>query len=113
MVDRGNRNPSGDAVAILADVGRVRVIGSPARGVNAVVTAEAVSGDIAVIEDRRHPRHGLVTVITLVTRLDVSGRFPGCHQATVAIHAAACNGGMVHVGDGTPRRRRVAVGTYL
>ena len=111
MVDRGNRFPASDAMAVLADVGRVRVIGPPARSVDVVVTTEAVPGDIAVIEDRRHPCHGLVTVITLVTRLDVSGGFAGCDQAGVAIHTAAGNGGMVHVRDGAPRRRGVAVGT--
>lgn len=113
MVNRDNRFPASDAMAVLADVRRVRMIGAATGSVNAVMATEAVPGDIAVIEDRRHPRHALVAVITLVTRLDVSGGFAGCDQAGVATHTAAGNRGMIHVSDGAPCRRRVAVGANL
>ncbi|KPK53875.1 MAG: hypothetical protein AMS22_06730 [Thiotrichales bacterium SG8_50] len=94
------------AIVATADVRRVF-----ARRDSAVVAAEAIPGDVAVVEHGRYPRRGLVAVVALIAGLDVSRRLPGCDQAGVAIHTAAGNGGMVHVRDGAPRRRGVAVGT--
>ena len=53
VIDREYRRPGGAAMAILASVRRADVRGVLPRSVSAVVTAEAIPGDVGVIEDRR------------------------------------------------------------
>ena len=48
-----------------------------ARRVGAVVAAEAVSGDVHVIEIRRYPRDGGVTIIAIIAALYVRRMLAG------------------------------------
>jgi hypothetical protein len=49
-----------------------------ARSVGAVVAAEAVSGDVHVIEIRRYPRDGGVTVIAIIAARYVRRMLADC-----------------------------------
>jgi len=111
VVDRGYRREGGGVVAVFACVGGVGMVGSPTGRVDAVVAAETIPGDVAVVEYCRDPGPGLVAVVALIAGLDVPRRLPGSDEATVAVCAAARDGGMVHVSDGAPCGCRVAVGT--
>ena len=72
-----------------------------ARRVGAVVAAEAVSGDVHVIEIRRYPRDGGMAVIAIVAARDVRGVLARCDRAVVTGTACANYLCMVHpVGRG-------------
>jgi len=67
MIDASSWGPRRNGMAILADVGRQNVILIFTGRVCTVVTANAIAGDIRMIEIRRHPRHGRVAIIAVVS----------------------------------------------
>ena len=95
-------------MAVLADICRIYVRGVFARGVSAIVTTEAVTGNVRVVENSGNPERAGVAVVTLVAGSDMSGWFAGCLAAIVASAAAARYFGVIHIGDRTPRRSRMA-----
>ena len=71
-----------------------------ARRVGAVVAAEAVSGDVHVIEIRRYPRDGGVTVIAIIAARYVRRMLAGCGRSVVAGTACANDLCVVHLVSG-------------
>jgi len=71
-----------------------------ARRVGAVVAAEAVSGDVHVIEIRRYPRDGGVTVIAIIAARYVRRMLAGCSRSVVAGTACANDLCVVHLVSG-------------
>jgi len=71
-----------------------------ARRVGAVVAAEAVSGDVYVIEIRRYPRDGGVTVIAIIAARDVRRMLADCGRSVVAGTACANDLRVVHLVSG-------------
>lgn len=55
MIDANGWRKKGRAVTVLADICRLHVRGAFARSVEAVVTTEAVTGDIGMVEYGWYP----------------------------------------------------------
>jgi len=66
-----------------------------AGGLAAVMTADAVAGDTAVIEGGTGETVGVVAIVTGIGTLWVIGRFTQRHSAVVAADTAALNFGVV------------------
>jgi hypothetical protein len=73
------------------DMGRVF-----ARGIRAVVAADAVTRDIHVIEVRGNPADGRVAVVTVVAARDVGRMFAGRRVAVMAGETGAEHLGVIH-----------------
>lgn len=95
-------------MAVLADICRIDVRGVFARGVSAIVTTEAVTGNVRVVENSGKPERAGMAVVTLVTGDNMPRWFAGRLAAVVASAAAARYFGVIHIGDRTPRRSRMA-----
>ena len=88
-------HPDGRAVAVFTHVRRLHMEWALARGLGAVVTAEAVVHDVDVIEIRGRPRHCRVAVIAIVATGDVCRVFARCRDAVVAGTAGAKDLGVI------------------
>lgn len=66
VLDLYYRLPEVRAVAIFADVGGQNVGGAFSCCLDAVVAAEAIVGDIGVVEYGRYPRRRIVTIVALI-----------------------------------------------
>ena len=109
MINDRGRFPERGAVTVLADIRRLDVRRTLAGRVEAVVAAHAIARDVGMIEYGRHPGPGDMAVIALVARCNVSRVLAGRNEAVMAGAATACYGRVVHIGDGTPCRGRMAV----
>jgi len=76
-------------MAVLTHIRRLNVHQALTDRVRAVVATEAVRGDIDVIEIRRNPTRGRMTIIAVVTAADVIQVFAGCGLPIMAGHARA------------------------
>ena len=65
------RCPDDIVVAVFTDVGGLNVGRALAGGLDAIVTIDAVAGNVGVIEVGRYPRRGGMAVATDVTAADV------------------------------------------
>lgn len=84
MVDRNCGRPRSIAVTILAYVGGQNVSGVLAGGVHTVVAVETAVNDIDVVEVRRNPCNGCMTIVASFAALDVCGVLAGCGRTIVA-----------------------------
>lgn len=89
-------------MTVLADIGREHVRRVLARGIDTVVTAEAVVHDIDVVEIRRRPGIRCVAIIAIVTAGDMRQMFAGCDYAVVAEGATSQYLRMVYDISGRP-----------
>jgi len=96
-------------MTVLADIRRLDVCRTLAGRVEAIVATHAIARNVGMIENSWHPGRRVMAVVTPVARRHVVRRLAGRNEAIVAGTAASCYGGVVHVGDGTPRRGRMAV----
>lgn len=71
-------------MTILTDVCGMRVVQVLADRVRAVVAADTVTGDIYVVEIRRQPCDGAVTIIAIVTAGNMRRVFAGCGNTIMA-----------------------------
>ena len=71
----------GEMFQATAELGGLDVQRPLARGVSAVVAAEAVVHDVGVVEIRRHPGHRRVAIVAVVATGDVRRMFAGCRYA--------------------------------
>jgi hypothetical protein len=83
-------------VAILADVGGADVIQALAGCIDAVVAAEAVARDVGMVEIRRLPGCGGMTVVAVVAAREVRRVFASCDYAVMAGEAGADDLGVVY-----------------
>lgn len=84
MVHSVGRYPQDVVMAILTHVGRGDMRWRFAARIRPVVACYAVAEDICVIEISRDPGNRRVTVVAVVTTVDVSRMFPCCGCAVVA-----------------------------
>ena len=84
MVYRDNRLPRSARMAIFTDVGDLNMCWVLAGGVDAIVAAGAIAGDIVVIKVCRRPAGRRVTVVTAVTGIKVRLILAGSSNAVVA-----------------------------
>jgi len=68
MVYGGGRFEADGAVTVFADVGRLNMQRALTRRRHAIVAADAVVDDPAVIEYGRYPGRGIVAVVALIAR---------------------------------------------
>ena len=108
VIDSKYRRPGCAPVAILAGIRSAYVCGVLPGCVSAVVTTEAISGDVCVIEDGRKPQCAGVAIVALVTGNNVPGRFACCEGAVVAGSTTPGDGRVVHDRDRAPGRSCVA-----
>lgn len=71
MVYRDNRLPGTARMAVFTDVSHLDMCRALAGGVDAIVAAGAIAGDIDVIEVCGRPASRRVTVVTAVTGIKV------------------------------------------
>jgi len=109
MVHGGHWFPDGRVVAVLADVGRLHMQRALAGSFGAVVAAEAVVHDVDVVEVRRYPGDGGVTIIAIVTAGDVGRVFASRSNAVMAGAAGTNDLGVVNGKHGHPHIAAVAV----
>ena len=89
VIDANRRCPGGFAVAILADISRLNMRWRLACRGRAVMAADTVVEDIAVIEYCRKPRDRIVAVIALVGGRHVSWCLAGGLDTVVTAYAIA------------------------
>ena len=94
VIDHVGRHERHVVVAVLTDIRRVDVRRVLARSLRPVVTADAVVGDVGVIEVGRDPRIGCVAVVAVVAARYMSG-------------VLACGGGAVMAGETGANNLRV------
>lgn len=70
---------------------------------NAIVTANAVTNDIYMVEIGRHPGCRKMTVITGVATRNMIGMFAGCRGAVVTAHTIAKHIGVIEHGRNPAR----------
>jgi hypothetical protein len=80
---------------------------------NTVVTADAITDDIAVVEERRQPGRCIVTVVALIAGGNMGWRLPGSLHTVMARNATSAHGCMVHKCDHRPCHGRVAIRTLV
>ena len=97
-------------MAVLADTRRQDVCRRLTGRVGTVVARDAITTDVCVVEDRRHPRSRVVTVIALLAGGDMIRRLAGCLHSVVAGVAAPGHRGVVHKRNHRPGGRDVAIG---
>ena len=73
VIDAGDRDPAAGAVAVLADGVGLDMGGVLAGGFGAVVAADAVAGDVAVVEHCAAPAAGVMAVVAAVVTGDMVG----------------------------------------
>lgn len=95
MIDRHDRYENIRAMAVFTDIRRLNMPRVLAGRVGAVVAADAVSGDIDVVEICRQPGDRAVTVIAVVAARNVRRIFASGDDAIVACAATADYLGMV------------------
>jgi len=83
-------------MACLTGIGAGDMVTRLAGRLAAVMTADAVAGDAAVIEGGAREAVGVVAIITGIGALRMIGRFTQCHSAVVAADTAALNFGVVN-----------------
>ena len=109
VIHRGHRRPDGWVVAVLADIGCLHMRRALARGISAVVAAEAVVHDIGMIEVRRSPGDRRMAVIAVIAAGYMGRVFAGCRAAIVTGAASTDNLRMVDGVSRHPHIRRMAV----
>ena len=105
MIDRKGRRPYVGVVAILADIGCQHMCRVLARCFDAVVTADAIAGDVQVIEISGQPAGGRVAIITIVAAAYVGRVFTGSDNS-VMTRAAGPNDLSVVNGYGRHKSHR-------
>lgn len=83
MIDRVCGRPHIAVVTVFANVRGLNMGGMFASCLNAVVTTEAVPDDAGVIEVRRSPCHGRVTVITAIAAVDMCRMLARRHDSVM------------------------------
>lgn len=96
-------------MACLAHIGGLHVRRAFAGGVGAVVTAETVVYDVRVVERRRRPRNGRMTVVAVVATGDVRRMLTGCCHSVMAGTAGAKHLRVINRVNGYPDVRGMAV----
>jgi len=111
VIDHVGRREGHVVVAVLANIRRINMRRMLARSLRAIVTADAVVGDVRVVEVGRDPGIGRVAVVAVVAAGNVSGVLACRGVAVVAGEAGANDLGVIdHVG-GHKRHNIVAVFT--
>ena len=113
VIDVVGRCPDDPVMAVLANIGRLYVGRSLAGRLGAVVTVNAITADVDMIEVRRNPGLGSVAVITSNTTVDVGRVFAGRNGAIVAGTTTTDDLGVVDRGCRNPKRTIVAVFTNV
>jgi len=83
VVDSKYRRPDIARVTVFANVARLHMRGILAGGFGTVVAAEAVARNVHVVEIRRQPANGRMTVVAIVATGDVRRMFAGRCEAVV------------------------------
>jgi len=83
MVHFENRGPDGRAMAVFANVGGLRMLRILASSVDAVMAANAVAGNVGVIESRRSPGDGGMAIVTVISAGNMGPVLAGCRYAIV------------------------------
>ena len=113
MINPGHRVPGRRRMAVLAHLRGLDVRAVLTGRGGTVVTACAIAGHRAVIEGRRCPAIGGMTIIAAVVTGDVVGRLAQCRGAVVTTEAGAEYRGMINPGHRVPGRRRMAVLAHI
>ena len=113
VVDGVHRRKSIGIVAVLADVGRCYVRCVLAGRIDAVVTARTIARDIDVVEVGRYPACRRMTVVTIVTAVQVSWIFPGGRSAVMTRAAGANDLRVIYGKYGRENIGRMAVLTNI
>jgi len=109
VIDSHHGGPEIRGVAILADIRRLNVRSILTGRVRAVMTARTVAGDAQVVEVRRQPGDGAVTVIAIVAAGNVSLVFAACGGAVMTGAASSQYLGVIDGYHGGPEIRGVAI----
>ena len=91
-------------MAVLADVRGIYVRRILTGSIDAIVATEAISGDVVMIENSRHPERARVAIVAPFARDDVAGRLAGRLYPIVTSTTAAGHRSVVHVVDRAPGR---------
>ena len=75
MVDPVDRHENNVVMAVLADIAGLDMRRILANRLNAVVTAEAIAGDVDVVEIRREPAIACMTVVACIATRNVRRMF--------------------------------------
>ena len=97
-------------MAVLADIGGIDMRWMFARRIGAVMAADAVGGDVGVVEVGRDPRVGRMTVVAVVAAGNV-GRVLACGRVAVMAGEAGAND--LRVIDHVGRHKRHVVVAVL
>jgi len=84
-----HRYPDVGRVAVFADIARLYMRRGFARSIRAVVAAGAITGDVYVVEVRRQPANGRMTIVAVVAAVDMTLVLAGGDNAVVAGAAGA------------------------
>lgn len=112
VIDGQNRNEHAAVMAVLAHVARLDVRGTLTRCVYAVMAADAIVNDAAMIEDRRLPRDRRMAIVTLVAGRNVVWRLASCLDTVVTTLAVTGYRRMVHVAYDRPICRDMTVRAF-
>ena len=96
-------------MAILADVSGLNVRLVLAGRIDAVVTPVAAADDIGMIEDRRHPGIGGMTIVTIVSTRKMRWVLACRNDIVMTRYAGAYDLSMVHRNRRLPERRTVTI----
>ncbi|VAW77569.1 hypothetical protein MNBD_GAMMA13-1817 [hydrothermal vent metagenome] len=113
MIHLGHRRPAGWTVTVLTQIVGLDVRAVFARRRGAVMTTGTVTADGTVIERRRGPTVGGMTIVTGIAAGNMIRRFAQRNAAVVAGETAAEYGRMVHFGHRRPAGRTVTVFTQI
>lgn len=106
-----HRSKNVGRVAVLADIRCLNVCLVLARCVRAIVTTHAVPGDVDVIEIRRQPADGTVTIIAIIAAGNMVLAFPFGDYTVMTGTASADHLGVINEHYGHEHRRAVAIFT--
>ena len=95
MIDQVGRRKRHIVVAVLAYIGGVDMCRMLARCIGAVMTADAVVGDVGVIKVRRNPRVRRMAVVATIATRDMCRVLAGRGGAVVAGEAGADDLGVI------------------
>lgn len=96
VIDTVCRRPDGGVMAVFANVAGPDVVEGLAGCVCAVVTAEAVAGNVCMIEGRRQPRYRCMAVVTIITAGNVRLTLAQRDRIVVTGHAGADDLRVIH-----------------